>query len=45
MGFAIGGSEKRTIRGLTQTGNMTFSLTGDYGYFDLSMLGGRRASV
>ncbi len=40
MGFAIGGSEKRTIRGLTQTGNMTFSLTGDYGYFDLSMLGG-----
>lgn len=40
FGMAIGGKEKTTLRGVSQSKNMEFSLTGSYGYFDLSMLGG-----
>lgn len=40
MGIAIGGKEKTTTYGQTVSKNMQFSLTGKYGYFDLSMLGG-----
>lgn len=40
MGLAFSGKETRTVNGLTESERMKFSLTGNYGFVDMSMYGG-----
>ena len=39
-GFAIAGTEKKTIAGVTSSSKMKFSTTGNYGYFDFGLQAG-----